>query len=122
MALIPVVIEEVASLYTMFRWSDMISGDEGDAVEIYKFGDRTIQAKGSTQKLTLQGTNFIDEMPWYVVAAGQTLAWNMLNPGKPTYNGNPFYFNPRWVRPVITGSVGSTDVPVTVTLFCLLKA
>jgi len=120
MTLIPVVTEEVASKYTMFTWSDMVVGDEGDPVEIYQFGDRTIQCKGSTNKLSLQGNNTPEVLPWYVIAAGQTLTWNMLNPGKPTFNGNPFYFNPRFVRPVMIGSVGATDVAVTVTIFCLL--
>jgi len=121
MTLVPVEVEEVASLYNMFTWTGMVPGDEGEAVEIYKFGDRTIQCVGSTNKLTLQGNNLPDILPWYVIASGATLSWNMLNPGKPTFNGNPFYFNPRWVRPIMLNSVGATDVPVTVSLFCLLK-
>ena len=120
---IPVVVEEIVGKYTLFTWPDMVMGDDGEPVEIYDFADRTIQCKGSPNRLTLQGTNVLDGMPWYMLANGSTyLTWNMLNPGKPHYNGSLYIFNPRYVRPNMAGGTPTqTDVPTTVTLFCTHK-
>jgi hypothetical protein len=127
MATVPVVVNNIPGVGALFQWVDMPHGDDGEPVQIYAYGNRTIQALGSSQDhLLLEGNNDPETMAWSIMVGyvqGTVAYMNLINPGVKA-NGSPsasgaFYADPRYIRPRIAGLSGSYYVPVTVSIWCV---
>ena len=121
MTTIPVVSEIVPDQYALFRWDGLVPGDDGEPVEVYVYGNRTIQAMGTTTNLVLEGNNVPDSFPWYLISSGSLISWNLLIAARPLYANGQSIYDPRFIRPKLGGTITATFVPVNVALFCVAR-
>lgn len=101
---------EPSMFSALFTWSGLLNGDDGNAVQMDEYGDRTFQVTGTFGTggtIVMQGSN--DGTNWVSLTDPQGNAIS-----KTAAAMEALLETPRYIRPIVTAGDGSTDLAATV--------